>query len=193
MNTITEQAPNTRPLLTIADAIAATGLSRASLMRALDAGKFPNAAKDAEPPYSWRIPVTDLLAAGYRLNRPNGGDTDPEQAGDTGPDSTGQVGGVISAGPTTREISLEIELTKWRALAEERERTIRFLETRSESADRRLDETLIGMRALMPAASNPVVNPAMPEPRRSEFVDVEPSTGGVIGDVVQLLRRRRGH
>ena len=55
--------------LTVADAAAAVGVHRRTIMRKLDAGLLPGAYKDG-PTGSWRIPWPALLAAGYDLTTP---------------------------------------------------------------------------------------------------------------------------
>lgn len=52
--------------LSLSEAAAATGKHRQTLVRALSAGRFPNARK-AGPSHAevWRIPTADLEAAGY--------------------------------------------------------------------------------------------------------------------------------
>lgn len=54
--------------LTISEAAAATGVHRTTVVRALNARKFPNATKTGpEHAGLWRIPASDLAAAGYPL------------------------------------------------------------------------------------------------------------------------------
>lgn len=54
-------------LLTLSDAADRFGLARSTVRRALDAGRFPNAVQDDDPRGAWRVPLQDLLDAGYRL------------------------------------------------------------------------------------------------------------------------------
>lgn len=51
----------TRPALTIAEVIEQFDLSRATVRRGIENGKFPHAAKDAHG--RWTVPVDDLIAA----------------------------------------------------------------------------------------------------------------------------------
>ncbi|MDJ0318668.1 helix-turn-helix transcriptional regulator [Arthrobacter antibioticus] len=53
----------TRPKWTMREAVERTGASRSTLRRRLDQGKFPGAYLDRAG--QWRIPLTDLLAAGF--------------------------------------------------------------------------------------------------------------------------------
>lgn len=52
----------TRPSLTIAQAIEQFNLSRTTVRRSIENGKFPHATKDEQG--RWKIPVDDLVAAG---------------------------------------------------------------------------------------------------------------------------------
>jgi len=54
-------------LLTLSEAAARFGLARSTVRRALDAGRFPNAEQDDSPQAAWRVPLQDLVDAGYRL------------------------------------------------------------------------------------------------------------------------------
>ena len=53
---------DSRPKWTLSEAAERTGMSRSTLRRRLDQGKFPGAYRDQAK--QWRIPLTDLLAAG---------------------------------------------------------------------------------------------------------------------------------
>ena len=57
-----------RPAWTLTEAVARTGVSRSTLRRYLDAGKFPSAYKDSSN--AWRFPLEDLLAAGLSVSVP---------------------------------------------------------------------------------------------------------------------------
>jgi hypothetical protein len=53
----------------LSEAANATGKSRSTIRRALDAGRFPTAFRDlecGEIPPPWRVPIGDLHAAGFR-------------------------------------------------------------------------------------------------------------------------------
>lgn len=50
-----------RPLLTIAQAIEQFDLSRATLRRGIESGRFPHATKDEQG--RWNVPIDDLVAA----------------------------------------------------------------------------------------------------------------------------------
>jgi hypothetical protein len=60
-----------RPLLTVGETVAAIGKSRRTIGRLIAAGRFPGAVQVAAPDsptgLAWRIPIDDLLDAGYRL------------------------------------------------------------------------------------------------------------------------------
>lgn len=53
-------------LLTLSDAAAQCGVARSTIRRALDQDRFPNAVQDDDARGTWRVPVSDLLLAGYR-------------------------------------------------------------------------------------------------------------------------------
>lgn len=59
----------TRPTFTVSAAAAATGLSRRTLGRMLDAGELNGATRDESG--AWSIPVESLLAAGLSLHAPS--------------------------------------------------------------------------------------------------------------------------
>ena len=62
--------------LSLSEAAKQAQTSRRTIERRLHAGQFPNAHKATGG--SWQIPVTDLLAAGVRLNAPTPPDPAPE-------------------------------------------------------------------------------------------------------------------
>ena len=73
MSADADEPPPVRPLLTQRQAADACGVSRSTMRRAREAGRFPNAVLDGT---TWMIPVGDLLAAGYRLHAPAPPDSD---------------------------------------------------------------------------------------------------------------------
>jgi hypothetical protein len=106
-----------RPTLTLSEAVQACGVSRATLKRRLGAGELPGAYKDDEG--SWRLPVDVLLAAGFRLHRP-----DPVH--EPVP-AQGHAPGLVDE-LRDRVARLTAELADARARAEERERALSTLE-----------------------------------------------------------------
>ena len=64
---ITEQGAQQRPLWTLSEAAQHCLVSRSTVRRYRETGKFPNAVKD--PERGWIVPVGDLLAAGLRPGR----------------------------------------------------------------------------------------------------------------------------
>lgn len=106
-----------RPVLTLSEAVHACGVSRATLKRRLAGGELPGAYKDDEG--SWRLPVDGLLAAGFRLHRPEPvHEPVPTQAHDPG----------VMDELRDRIARLTAELADARARAEERERALATLE-----------------------------------------------------------------
>lgn len=57
-----------RPAWTLSEAAERTGVSRSTLRRYREGGKFPNAYKAIDG--QWKIPMEDLLAAGLRVSDP---------------------------------------------------------------------------------------------------------------------------
>lgn len=55
-----------RPSWTLSEAAERTGVSRSTIRRYRETGKFPNAYKATDK--QWRVPVEDLLASGLTLN-----------------------------------------------------------------------------------------------------------------------------
>ncbi len=103
--------------LTLSEAAAASGASRVTLRRRLDAGTFPRAYRSAAGGKgrkdTWLIPVSDLVAAGFVLAR-------GEQAAAATP-------GRRIAELEARVTDLEREVAVWKARAEERERHLEDL------------------------------------------------------------------
>lgn len=124
-----------RPVLTLSEAVHACGVSRATLKRRLTAGELPGAYKDDEG--SWRLPVDGLLAAGFRLHRPEPvHEPAPTQAHDPG----------LIEELRDRIARLNTELADARARAEERERALATLE--------------LALRALGPGSATTAPAPA---------------------------------
>ncbi|MBD8507008.1 helix-turn-helix domain-containing protein [Hoyosella sp. G463] len=65
---MTDQAmTSTRPRWSAAEAARRCNVGRATIQRALDGGKLPGAVKTED---GWQIPLEDLLAAGFKPDRP---------------------------------------------------------------------------------------------------------------------------
>lgn len=97
--------------LTLSEAAAASGASRVTLRRRLDAGSFPNAFRSDTDGKgrkdTWRIPVGDLIAAGFVL------------PGELRAAAATPAKRVVEL--ESRVAALEQEVAVWRARAEERE------------------------------------------------------------------------
>lgn len=124
----------TKTSYTLTEAAHATGRSRATLRRYLDAGRFPGAFQETtdDPFPAWRIPSTDLIA--------NGLTPDPDR---TRAASIARpiVRATDEPGPTSRVVRLE-------AVAEERARTIETLTLELAETRRALLDALATVRAL---------------------------------------------
>lgn len=109
-----------RPTWTLREASERCAVSRSTLKRRLTAGDFPGAYKDGQG--QWRIPVTDLIGAGYQPGAADWGEPPAEPAPTT-------------PTPPDRVLELEHELAQERLrranaeqLAEERQGRIADLQ-----------------------------------------------------------------
>lgn len=98
----------TRPSWTITEVAQRCGVSKSTVRRYREDGKFPDAFKDEAQ--QWRIPIEDLLAVGWRPNDPSKGSSLVST-----PDEP-------VSGPTERERELESLLAIERAKREAAER-----------------------------------------------------------------------
>jgi hypothetical protein len=103
----------------LSDVAAATGLSRMTIRRYLEAGRFPNAAKDPDggTPAPWRIPLADLARAGLPI-------VNYDQSRDR------DLGDTVT--PDTDPADLRRDLAVAQSIAAERLRTIAYLESLTE-------------------------------------------------------------
>lgn len=100
------------PNFTLVEAAAVTGLSRVTIRRYLDAGKFPNARRDtstARRPAPWLVPRSDLRALGLTIREP---EMEHQVASETPPP------------PDQHHSELLVELATQRTAASERQRVI---------------------------------------------------------------------
>jgi hypothetical protein len=127
--------------LTLREASDLTGASLRTLRRRLADGAFPNATKDAGPSGAWRVPVTDLEAAGLPVTLPR-----------PTPDPV----------PTQDDARLADAEERARA-AEERARNAeeraRYAEGIAEERGKALDDARLALRALT-AGVPPVPDPS---------------------------------
>lgn len=93
-----------RPTFTVSAAARATGRSRRTLTRMLDAGELDGAHRDDAG--AWVIPADSLLAAGLHLHAPSPPDDPPAPAASTPPP------------PSADLDSIRGELAEWRRRAE---------------------------------------------------------------------------
>lgn len=106
-----------RPALSLSQAAEATGKHRNTIRNALTGDRFPNAYRDGAG--AWRIPVGDLLGAGFTLYAPTAAEVQvtSEPAGD------GDVVDRLRA--ELADLRRRVDLAE--ALAAERERTMERL------------------------------------------------------------------
>lgn len=76
--------PGLAPSMTLTEAAKATGKHRRTLVRYLDAGRFPNAFQETGPTGQpqWRVPVVDLIAADLTVDKPAAPVPEPTPAAD---------------------------------------------------------------------------------------------------------------
>jgi hypothetical protein len=120
--------------LSLTEAAAATGVSRLTIRRRLDAGRFPS-ARQIDPGHSgprpWRIPVDDLRAAGLNLSLDQTGKPD-------GPPRRLQP---PEPQPAADDLA-QLDRDALRRVAEDRQRTIEILTLSLARADSRLEVLL---------------------------------------------------
>ena len=140
-----------RPSLTVTEAADATGKSRRTLGRLLDAGRLDGAHRDDVG--TWRIPVDALLAVGLHLHAPS----PPADA----PDDVAPITSTSTPpppAPTDELAAVRAELADWRRRAEVAE----AIATERAAA---LDDARAALRML--TAAPPTITPTTPpEPRR---------------------------
>lgn len=148
-------------MFSLSEAALVCSVSRATVRRALDAKRFPNAYRSTgmKGPGTgpWMIPLADLLSAGFRLNSP----VPPFEQGSEQSHATG-----VQTPPEEywalreRVARLEGQLEAARGLAAERDRHIVTLA-------KALEETLRRVPELPPAPeSQPVSEAPLVAPRR---------------------------
>jgi Helix-turn-helix domain len=105
--------PVNRPAWTLSEAADRCGVSRSTVRRYRENGKFPNAFKT--PGGEWKVPLPDLLAVGWKPTGP-----EPEQAQ---PEQVSAPGGQPSEPAMAERVrELEQALSRERARAEAAER-----------------------------------------------------------------------
>lgn len=105
-----------RPRWTLSQAAKRCGTSRATLQRALNAGRIPGAVRDEQG--WWQLPLEGLLAAGFLPDRPA-----PAEDQDSGPHRGGarehaRTPDPAPAEPASELVELRIELERERARAD---------------------------------------------------------------------------
>ena len=141
--------PETPVALSQGEAARACGVSQATLRRARRSGRLPGATQSDDG--GWRIPVSDLLGAGFSMDR-----VTPDTTGDGGHDTAQEGGAALEIADLRRMLS---ESERARAVAEalatERAREI-------ERADRML--RLLEARPAPPPAPETTPAPAPTPP-----------------------------
>ncbi len=153
----------------LVEAAAVTGLSRVTIRRYLDAGKFPNATRDTSTPRRpppWRIPPSDLIALGLTIREP---ETEHQPASGPPP----QV--VLDE----YRIELLVELATHRTAASERQRVIETLLASNHRLLELVERLATGPNDRQPprpaAGLLARSNPAPTEPAPTEPAPTEPA------------------
>lgn len=174
----------------VAEAARQCGVGRATVQRALQAGRLPNAEQGRR---GWEIPVSDLIGAGFAPGRPTAPDAPaaPDRAArEHGrapePSRPEQVTGQLTEHPDTARLrALETELAVERARREAAEQLA--AERAERVADLRSALRMLEAAPAEPPAPAPAPPPApaaaAPEPAQDHRSDslVLPSPGRVFG------------
>ena len=154
---------NQRPSWTLSEAIERTSASRATLKRLLAADGLPNAYKDQRG--RWRIPITDLIAAGHPpVSSIEGIAPTEEETNEAG--TAGQIA-ALEAELRTMRIKLEAAQSIAEAhqlRADSAERALRLLEAPKKSGVTDLAQGGSKEPAEPAQKKNPQVTGSSPEP-----------------------------
>lgn len=181
-----EAAPS-RPTFTVTGAAEATGRSRRTIGRLLEAGELTGAHRDATG--AWSIPAEALLAAGLQLHAPTPPDADRavnfQHEMHSQPLDTIQTTLKAPQSSDPSEDHLRAEVVEWRRRAEVAEAIA------AERADALADvrAALAMAQRMLPAAN--IEAPSSPAPP-TEFLDTpQPSPAASTGRVARWWRNRR--
>ncbi|MCW4354780.1 helix-turn-helix domain-containing protein [Hoyosella sp. YIM 151337] len=105
----------TRPRWSASEAARRCGVGRATIQRALDGGKLPGAVKTED---GWQIPLEDLLAAGFKPDRPAPPDEPAKDDNDDNKDPAGNSPNVVKLTARVHELETELVVAKTRAESE---------------------------------------------------------------------------
>ncbi|WP_422161680.1 helix-turn-helix transcriptional regulator [Polaribacter sp.] len=192
-----EQTPvnMARPALSIRQATEACGVSRSTIRRYREAGKFPNAYQYGDD-QAWHIPIDDLLNAGLHLTEQGKSEPDqgPEQGG--GPTSEQGVKGTVNTPEPTvtmtlsEVIDLRVRAERAEAAAAAAERAATAAQQGTEALQRAVTGLETALRAIearpvtpQPQAQTPVEVPAQaPAPQANTVIDVrQPAVAQPVG------------
>jgi hypothetical protein len=145
---------------TIATAAEACDISEMTIKRGLSSGKFPHAIKEPIPggggTERWSIPLTDLLAAGYRPNA-----SKPEVIDLTNPHHLAEGwSGTPSEPPELVQLREQLEAEKERSLRAEHRADI--AEALATERNRSLETLTLALRQLGQGQQAPSVIPMTP-------------------------------
>lgn len=155
-NEVMAQAQTTRPRLTLSQAVEQFAVSRSTLKRGLETGRYPNAAKESG---AWSIPVESLHAE-HKPRSSKTGMGSVNQATDQGQNDMNQ-GHDLAQKVRELEQALAIEQAERRAA----ERVAEAEAKRAETAERALLMLEAGSSTKNTSASPPTAQAPSPAPK----------------------------
>lgn len=140
-----------RPSWTISETAQRCGVSKSTVRRYREDGKFPNAWKDGSKPPQWRIPLEDLLAVGWKPVDTS--EVSPEQPVDTPSERVRELEGLLALERAKREAAERIAAMAERN-ADDLRRAMAMIEASSvskpEPAPEAIPEALVNVAAEPP-------------------------------------------
>ncbi|MDU3173772.1 hypothetical protein [Eggerthella sp.] len=171
-----------RPAWTLSEAVERTSASRATLKRLLAADGLPNAYKDQRG--RWRIPITDLIAAGHPPSSSIEGIAPTEEE----TNEAGTAGHIAALEAELRTMRIKLEAAQSIAeahqlRADSAERALRLLEAPKKS----------GVTDLAQGGSNEPPEPAQKENPQVTVSSPEPGEPAQPGSLKRLWRAFTRH
>jgi hypothetical protein len=149
---------STRQAWTITEASQRCGVSKSTVRRYREDGKFPNAWKDGSKPPQWRIPLEDLLAVGWKPVDTS--EIPPEKPVDTPSERVRELEGLLALERAKREAAERIAVMAERN-ADDLRRAMAMLEASPVSKPEHIPEV-----APEPAPTAPVGTAEAPPRKR---------------------------
>ncbi|MBB3038064.1 helix-turn-helix domain-containing protein [Hoyosella altamirensis] len=146
----------TRPRWSASEAARRCGVGRATIQRALDGGKLPGAVKTED---GWQIPLEDLLAAGFKPDRPSPPDEPPKDETTDKSETPADAGHLGKLTARVSELETELVVAKTRAESEAARRAA--AEQLAQERLERVSDLRTALRMLeaaKPATTQPTTN-----------------------------------